>query len=537
MSNMPERVQSIKQTVTDSVIPVREEAMRWFEPFQKTQPQRDAARILGKIGIGSLGFGAGAAALMMLRRKNEQKLLDEEKAKAQLHVPVFVPVDENRKKKEASAGRKAIAVGLGLLGLGSTAAGIAYANDGKDGKDSANPAARVFNTATGIIPGGQAFRDEQDRYLDLPGTIRGDHAKSYENVPWFAPGVLGVSLLGLGAGYGGINALGNMAAKWKLERKKKKAKKMHEDALMGEYRSKLGSVLDEYVTLCEELAPSVKEASMLEWYLALLGTAGVAGGLAGTYNGFQGAKQKHRLTALKKIREMQLAKRRSEELHLVPDYRPLPPEKADPEKKPERPTDEELDDDITVPQQKSADLIRQLAKGLWRGTKYLGGKTVKGVSGTSRQAAKVPRYLAKEQPLTTATVGGLLAAEGAGRVADHYGSPLGQWKPSQWITNRFMENQPLTDANGNPVWGTRRLYSGDPNDFAEMKWSWNPLSERGFGWRFRKQPRPRRRVLVTDSDPSITELVRKSNPSTSMRRRMNERFYDYDHQRADAGPR
>lgn len=524
---MSETIQSLKKTVGDALVPVREEVGRWTEPFRRTAPQREAARLLGKIGIGSLGFGAGAAALMMLRRKNERKLLDEEKAKAQLRVPVFVSTEDESKRKEAAVRPKAVALGLGLLGLGSTAAGIAYANDGKDGKDSANPAARVFNTASGIIPGGQALRDEQERYLDLPGTIRGEHAKSYENVPWFLPGALGVSLVGLGAGYGGVNALGNTMAKWKLKRKKQKAKKLHEDALMGEYRSKLGSVLDEYVTLCERLAPTVKEASMLEWYLALLGTAGVAGGLAGTYHGFQEAKQKHRLSALKKIREMQLAKRRSEELHLVPDYRSLPSPKPVKEKRQD--DTEGPDDDMAF--HKSADLIRELAKGLWKGTKYLGGKAMQGASSAAGQAAKVPGYLMKEQPLTTATVGGLAAAEGMGRLADHYGSPLGQWKPSTWVFNRFADNQPLTDSNGNPIHGTRRLYSGSPHDYAEMKRSWNPFSERGFGWRFREQKKPRRRVLVTDNDPSITELVQKSNPSISMRRRMNERFYDYEHQR------
>jgi hypothetical protein len=492
-------------------------------PFLRTEPQREAARVLGQLGLGTLGFGSTAAAVMMLRRKHEKSLLDEEKAQALLEVPVFVDEQElERNKKSAGVKTKAVAAGLGLLGLGSTGAGVAYSNGRTNGETSANPVSRVFNTATGIVPGGDALREEQARYLDLPGTVRGEHAKNFYDVPWFLPGALGVSLLGLGAGYSGINAIGNAMAKRKLQRRKKKVQKYFEDALRKEAGSELGELLEEFVTLCEASAPSVKEASVLEWYLALLGTAGMAGGLAGTYHGYNGATQKHRLAALKKIRQLQLAKRRSEELSLIP--KPVPIHASDSKS---ILSNKDSDDDVSM--QKSADLVRELAKGLWKGTKYLGGKTVQGVASATPHAAKVPKYLLEKQPLTTATVGTLLAAEGAGRVADHFGSPLGPWKPSNFVFNRFAENQPLTDANGKPIYGTRRLYSADPNDFAEMKWSWNPLSERGFGWRFRKQPRPRRKVIVTNSDPSITELVEKSNPSISMRRRMNERFYDYNH--------
>ncbi len=496
---------------------IRATAGSLLEPFTRTQPQRDAARMLGRIGVGSLGFGGAAAALMMLRRKNERKLLDEEKAKATLAIPVYAPASEPA-RKNASVRSKAVAAALGALGLGSATAGILYGNTGTDGKDSANPASRVFNTVSGLVPGGHVLREEQDRYLDLPGTIRGEHAKSYPNVPWFAPGALGVSLLGLGTGYAGVNALGNYVAKRRLEKKRDKAKKLFDESLRVEQQSKLGTALEEFVTACERCAPSVKEASMLEWYLALLGTAGVAGGMAGTYNGYNSAAQKHRLAALKKIRQMQLAKRRNEELTLVPQPIPIEGQAGTP-----APSDGAENDD---PLRKSADLVRDMVKGLWRGGKYLyqGAKTTLPAAG--RRAAKVPKYLIEKQPWTTATVGGLAAAEGAGHLADRYGSPLGRWKPSTWVFNRFADNQPLRDGEGNPRWGTRRLYSADPNDFAEMKWSWNPFSERGFGWRFRREPRPRRQVLVTDQQP-ITELAKKSNPSITMRRKMNERFYDY----------
>lgn len=97
----------------------------WVEPFRRTEPQREAARMLGRLGIGSVGFGSMAAALMMARRKNERKLLDEEKAKAMLPIPVYVESDESGYEKSASVRGKAIAAGLGLLGLGTTAAGIA----------------------------------------------------------------------------------------------------------------------------------------------------------------------------------------------------------------------------------------------------------------------------------------------------------------------------------------------------------------------------------------------------------------------------
>jgi len=505
----------------------------WIEPFRRTEPQRDAAHLLGRIGLGSLGFGGTVATLMMIRRANERKLLDEEKAKAQLKVPVYVTGKDTR-RKTASAWTKGVAASLGLLGLGGTAAGLAYANDGTDGKRSANPAARVFNTATGLIPGGQMLREEQDRYLDIPGTIRGEYAKSLTNVPWFVPGAFGVTLLGMGAGYKGVNALGNFMARRRLEQERDRAKKEFEQALDSEAESKLGAALDEFVTACEQCAPSIKEASMLEWYLALLGTAGVLGGITGAYNGYSNSTQKDRLATLNKVREMQLAKRRNEELSLVPQHIRFQRGMEDFEEIPHgygrTPYDDDDDDydydDDDNPYhglyRKKADLVRTMAKGAWQGGKHLLG----GLPRVGRAAATVPKYLVKNQPLTTLAAGGLLGAEGMGHIADRYGSPWGRWKPSTWVFNRFADNQPLRDAQGNPVWGTRRLYSADPNDFTEMKWGWNPFSERGFGWRFRREPVPRRRVAVPDT-PSITELVRKSNPSITMRRKMNERFYDY----------
>ena len=502
--SLTDSLRSIPSAVGQKISP-------WLTPLQKTDQQQEAARIVGQIGLGSLGFGGAAAALMMLRRKNERALLDEEKAKALLPVPIYT--QEETERKQASIKGKSIAAGLGALGLGGTVAGLYYGNDGKDGVEAPNPVSRVFNTATGFMPGGQALREEQQRYLDLPGTIRGEHATSFANVPWFAPGAIGASILGLGAGYAGVNALGDFLAKRKLERKKRYAQKMFEAALQSEQRSKLGTALDEFISVCEASAPSIKEASMLEWYLALLGTAGVAGGMAGAYNGYHGATQSHRLAALKKIRQLQLAKRRSEELSLIPVPTPI---------------SQTADSTNESDEQKTADLVKTLAKPLWKGIKGAVKRTTQMVPATARTISKVPQYLMKEQPITTLTAGGLLGAEGLGRIADHYHSPLGQWKPSAWVFNRFADNQPLQDAKGNPIWGTRRLYSRDPNDFAEMKWSWNPLAERGFGWRFRKDQTPRRHVSVPEQNRSIPELVKQSNPSITMRRKMNEQFYDYE---------
>ncbi len=141
MTDISDTLQSVRKTVGDSIAPVRREAVRWIEPFQRTEPQRDAARVLGRLGAGTFGFGGAAAALMMLRRKNERKLLDEEKAQALLEVPVFVDGREpEQNRKSAGMKTKAVAAGLGLLGLGSTAAGIAYSNGRTDGETSANTA-------------------------------------------------------------------------------------------------------------------------------------------------------------------------------------------------------------------------------------------------------------------------------------------------------------------------------------------------------------------------------------------------------------
>jgi len=500
------------QTLTRSL---GETSGRWLAPFQKTEPQREAMRMLGRAGLGTLGVGSTAALLMMLRRHHERELLDEDKAKALLPVPIYVR--DNEKHKSASAATKGIAAGLGTLGLAGTVAGLAYGNHGENGVDSANPASRLFNTATGLIPGGRALRDEQDRYADLPGTIRGEHAKSFADVPWFAPGVLGVSLLGLGAGYAGVNAIGNALARRKLKKRRQQAIRVYDEALRNEQTSKLGAALEAFVTACEELAPSVKEASVLEWYLALLGTAGVAGGMAGTYHGYQGADQKFRLAALKSLRKAQLAKRRNTELSLVPRIHHLPSPSSD----------ANVSKDPDEPVEKTADLVRQLGGLLWQGGTSLLKGTARRIPGAVRTTAKVPKYLAKQQPLTTLTAAGLLGTEGLGRLADHYHSPWGQYKPSTWVFNRFAENQPLNDSQGNPVWGTRRLYSADPNDFPDMRWSWNPLSERGFGWRFRKEPNPQRVILAPEARPTVSELTKASNPSVAMRRRMNEQFYDY----------
>ena len=507
-----EQLQSVPQHL-------RNTAGQWLAPFQKTQPQRDAAGILKQTALAATGLGGAAALMMMIRRKNEKSLLDEEQAKALLPIPVYIAQEEDASQKTGSTTTKLIAAGLGTLGLGGTAAGLYYGNNGQDGVESSNPAARVFNSATGLFPGGQALREEQERYADLPGTIRGDHAKSLVNVPWFVPGMLGVSLLGLGTGYAGVNAIGNALAKRKLKKKRQSAVRLYEEALKNEQWSKLGSVLDEFITACEEHAPSVKEASLLEWYLALLGTAGVAGGLAGTYNGYQGAAQKHRLAALKKIRQLQLAKRRDEELNLIPSRKAVPLPTALQQREDEPQEERGL---------KTADLVRSLAKNLWRASRSVARGTSKAIPVAAKASLKLPKYLAKEQPLTTLTAGGLLGAEGLGRIADHYQNPWGRWKPSHWVFNRFADNQPLVDSQGNPVWGTRRRYSANPDDYPDMRWSWNPLSERGFGWRFRKQPTPQRVIVIPQANPNISELVQNSSPSIAMRRKMNEQFYDYN---------
>ena len=326
------------------------------EPFQRTEAQRDAARALGTLGLTSLGFGGAAALAMSLRRKNERKLLDEQRARALLHVPVYDEASGDKSEKRAffpwntvGRGWKALAPkplaplvknhwgkGLGILGGGGLAvAGLASEPQVADGQGEANPFRRAWNDASGLashIPGiggvVDGLRDEKTKLTDLAATIRGEHATNFPSVPWFVPGAVATTMLGLGGGYTGVNAITDSLAKRKLTRKKKKAKESLEAALAAEQHSKLGAVMNAFIDACEEAAPSVKEASLVEWYLAALGAAAMSGGMAGAYNGYQEAGQKHRLAALNRIRHLQLAKRRNEDLMLVPEPRSFPDSSA-----------------------------------------------------------------------------------------------------------------------------------------------------------------------------------------------------------------
>jgi len=526
-------------------------AKKTIEPFQRTQVQRDAAKALGLLGVTTLGFGGAAALAMSLRRKNERKLLDEQRARALLHVPVY---DETPAEKRAffpwntvGNGWKALkpihlppivknhwGKGLGILGGGGLAvAGLATEPQNTEGQGDASPFRRVWNDASGLaskIPGVggvvDGLRDEKRKLMDLPATIRGEHAGNIPSVPWFVPGAIATTMLGLGTGYTGVNAITDSLAKHKLARKKKKAKESLEAALAAEQHSKLGAAMNEFIDACEEVAPSIKEASLVEWYLAALGAAAVSGGMAGAYNGYQEAGQKHRLAALNRIRHLQLAKRRNEDLMLVPEPRPFPASPA-PEK-----------EDIKEP--KTAGIPVGTLDRILRNVFYHGPKRaitsapglLRKTPGAVRTAIKPLGTFAKQNPMATTLGVGLGASELGGRVLDYNHLPGGDWKPSEWFMRRFRDHRPLNDAMGNPIHGTHRVFSANPKENPEMQWSWNPLAGlgskggwRGFGWRFRPKPLTHSIVSLPAARPDAMALVKNNtDPAIIARRQLNGRM-------------
>jgi hypothetical protein len=104
----------------------------------------------------------------------------------------------------------------------------------------------------------------------MAGTLRGGNAAAWYNVPWFWPAAILTAAGGLGTGYYGVNSLSDYLTKRNLRKRREKAQQSLEDAFAMEQSSKLGAVLEEFVNVCEEYAPTIKDASVTEGYLAML---------------------------------------------------------------------------------------------------------------------------------------------------------------------------------------------------------------------------------------------------------------------------
>ena len=509
-------------------------------PFHKTPVQRDAARLVAALGLGSTLFGGGAALALNARRANERKLLDEETAKAVLPVHIYNKPKE--KKKEASAASIAAKAALPVIGVGGIAAGIAKANHDRSkipADAPAKPTAGFLTRLINTLPGGKSLAKESQRITDLPGTIRGEYAENPLMVPWAIPAGVGLGMGGLLTGYMGVNAVGDALAKRRLKKKRDKAKLMLEDALTNEQQSKMGAALEEFVTTADEIVPQMKEAflggfSPTEGYLSLLGLGMVGGAGLGAYRGYSEASQKHRLSALKQIRNLQLAKRRREELTLVPDNEDSP------------------SSDVTLPNAseddsvKAAGLDRLLLAGLKQFPR-MGRAGLNAIKTSPKPIMKGLRAAGgamKSNPVSTGLIGGGVAAEGLGAVLDsNHSSFLGDrwWRPSNLVMDRFRERKPMIDADGNPIYGTHRTWNITPGETRQREWSSNPFAGmgnaktwwpsdllrnwEGFGYRFRKDNTPMHQVvqLKTTRPENLADGLSSEAAGT---RRMNALLHE-----------
>jgi hypothetical protein len=388
--------------------------------------QQEAIQNILWAGGGAAAVGGTLGLLSTVYRKHRNKLLNESVPRAALEYPVI----DDPSKSAGFADRFSSSMSGGLRGSMDIGSGLGS----------------IALDAMGS--GGQAIRDEQARVLDPIGTIVGNHAKNWWNVPWAIPATVGALGLGSIGAYKGVRSLVRSHDKASLDRRKRKAKQKFMDALVEEQQSKLGSVLDDYIDAVVEAAPSIKEASALELYLAGLGLAGLGGGIYGFSRSYGPSKKKSDREALEQVRALQEAKYRFETPEIIPDYRLLEDKKKAP-----------------VISDKAASFFPTL------------GNTPM-----------------KKEALIPLVLGGLAAAEGIGAAIQNlapggtdpskYMNDAGWWasylRPTQ-IASRIMgmKANPITDSKGRNYYGTWARNSTDPNRTSNLTWK-GPIS--GITW-------------------------------------------------------
>jgi hypothetical protein len=303
------------------------EVPEWWTRMQ--EPERRSLMLAGKIGIGTLGLGGLAAIMLHRNRAAEQELLDEEKARAEMKLPVLY----GQKGAGVSSGKEAALSPESREGLGQLKdelfdfAGQAWGPVKDKAKGLASKAWKALTW------NGPTFYEKQEHAIDpSSGTgftdLLGQMGTMIHENHWALPAWVAAGGLGLGGGYLG---LGHLLAKRRTEaikRRRDESKRKFEEALLNEQNSKLGSALEEYVSACEEAAPSLKEKTAdTSWYerwiqnpaLNVALAVALAAGTAGAYHGYKQGPHKLKYDEMKKVRDKQLALRRLEELSVLPE--------------------------------------------------------------------------------------------------------------------------------------------------------------------------------------------------------------------------
>jgi len=181
------------------------------------------------------------------------------------------------------------------------------------------------------LQGKPAFTAPAPKKIDTPADAPpppaappGNAASAVTEYPFALPLGLATLIGAGGLGYMGARGLMNFGRKRRLRRQRDRAKQRFLETLASERETKLSSAIDAFVSACEEKV-SVKEASAVNTFLALLGTAGVLGGGLGLFNGLKSERgDLQRIRALREARKRQLAMQEEFEPRVDPDLSFLP---------------------------------------------------------------------------------------------------------------------------------------------------------------------------------------------------------------------
>jgi hypothetical protein len=181
------------------------------------------------------------------------------------------------------------------------------------------------------LRGKPAFTAPAPKKVDVPANAPpqpsappGSAANAVMEYPFAMPLGLATLIGAGGLGYMGVRGLMNFGRKRRLRRQRDQAKKRFLETLASERETKLSSAIDTFISACEEKV-NIKEASAVNTFLALLGTAGVLGGGLGLFNGLKSERgDLQKIRALREARKRQLAMQEEFEPRVDPDLSFLP---------------------------------------------------------------------------------------------------------------------------------------------------------------------------------------------------------------------
>jgi hypothetical protein len=458
--------------------------------------QRTAVKRVVQLGVLSAGVGGGVSLLSHMRSKYRRKLMDEARGKGILYYPVADDVQEKEGAVSLSGLGNLLKSPPGLVVAGGVGlAGAGYALSVGNGSGLAD---RTVNVASPIVHNAvkSVAGKEGDRLQDLAGTFKGEHASNWYNVPWVYPAGIGAIALGSVGGYRAVRDSLEYYRERKAADRKKKAREKFMAALVDEQRSKtssisadnvvdndLGAVLDNYIDVCTELAPSIKDASAIELYLGLLGGSAALGGAAGFSAGYESSDRKAKRKAWQDVRKLQLAQREGENVLIQPGLADelLAVESTDTKKKRRKPllllkggAINSLSSDADNTDIKTAGVIDTLLKGLkagWGGTrdftkahwgKMLGGAAAVGAGGE----------------LT-----GMAMSQPHAPWSDTYAGSFTWARPSSWVTRIMgVPHNPVTHK-GRDYYGYHSRINLNPGKETDLRFGhafeglrWDPYA-------------------------------------------------------------